>query len=102
MRNPTGKTYTTVNKYYWADPTDPVYTLDLQLSRKYRDNRENGHEEAGLFLDLDAGTLSYSRSGMYVMDIAMDLQGVYVWAVCMVHKHVTDRHTPVSFSCKRF
>ena len=50
--------YATVKTYYWAKPRDPDYALDRQLLRGYRDDRENGREEVGLFLDLDGGTLS--------------------------------------------
>mmetsp|Transcript_8345 Transcript_8345/g.18063 ORF Transcript_8345/g.18063 Transcript_8345/m.18063 type:complete len:363 (-) Transcript_8345:3207-4295(-) len=97
--------FATVNEYYWAEPERYPYQRanERLLSRGYTDGREKGTEEAGLYLDLEAGTLSYYRSGMFVMDIASGLEGDYVWVV-YANMPYADIKDPmyIAGSCKFF
>lgn len=85
----------------WKQSRKPVRT---NLHRSYTiDDPTSNHEEVGLLLDLDKGTLSFYRSGVYEFTIASGLKGEYVWVVeiashqCLSH----SKDHPVYFECRK-
>ena len=85
----------------WQQPTRPVRT---NLHKSYTiDDPTSNHEEVGLLLDLDKGTLSFYRSGVYEFTIASGLKGEYVWVVEIASHQCLNpsKDHPVYFECRK-
>ena len=91
-----------VHRVNWSMPPSGQFTEQENLGCQYIAESPTGREEAGLFLDMNAGTLSYYRSGIHVRDIASGLQGDYVWVVYMKGGEGIKPGNYMSFECRAF
>lgn len=88
---------------YWDDPTNKTHTRLVPLRRTFDTDLSGCNEEAGLLLDLDAGTLAYYESGMHQCDVATGLEGEYVFLVTVRGFQGREKgKSHASFQCRTY
>ena len=88
---------------YWDDPFNKTHTRVVPLKRNFDTDLSGSNEEAGLLLDLDAGTLAYYESGMHQCDVATGLEGEYVFLVTVRGFQGREKgKSHASFQCRTY
>jgi hypothetical protein len=90
----------TVHTSVCIGPTIRPDTYVHEIGPAYAKPIIHNSEEAGLLLDMNAGTLSYFRNGMFESIIMNGLQGEYVWVVTFPQD--SGLHREHHFSCKQY
>jgi hypothetical protein len=89
----------TVHTSFCVAHIEPNTTVH-EIGPAYSPPMVHNSEEAGLLLDMDAGTLSYFRNGISEGTIMNGLQGEFVWVVTFPGD--SGFHRELHFSCKQY